>query len=598
MLWNGGLLGLAIIAGDSVEQANPRLLNWLGIEPEDISELSLSQLFVSERTLDAQTFDSGEPVLVTPRRNEGKLWLELSCLANDLGGRLLVIRDATQEHIRYNELQQKRAALEDSLNGYDIVDEHGRIVYANRAYLHMWGYDSLDEVLGKSPAEHCADPEVPERIVSALLEFGHTTLEFEGKRKDGSTFDVLMAAQVATDPHGNRCFVGTSLDVTDLKRLASELRHFQKMELMGRLAASVAHDFNNLLSPIMGFTELMLQDEVSSSHRDHLESMLSAAKHSRELTRQLLAASRKQVLNPQPTDLVRATQELKGILQRILRENVSLELFNGVPSSWVLVDPSQLQQILMNLVLNALDAMPSGGHITVEIGQREIGAELEGEHLELTPGQFGEIVVSDNGEGMSEETCQRAFEPFFSTKGEVGTGLGLATVHGIVKQHGGNIWVYSEPGQGTTFKIYLPTVKPTGEVVESPSKTGLASSQKGRRILLVEDNDHVRNVVEQILKRAEYEVDSFGSFEPAISWLKEERPKLDLLLTDVVLPDANGLQLAEAVQHLVPSIGILYMSGYTDNVVVHRGILKEGIDLLQKPISARELLERIELALG
>ena len=370
----------------------------------------------------------------------------------------------------------------------------------------------------------------------------------------------------------------------------------QRVEAVGRMAASLAHDFNNLLSPILGFAELTMADEeLSSDHRRNLAQVMLAAERSRELTGRLLAFSRHKVLEPQPTNIGEAIAEAEGLLRTILREDTELLIHNSSTDCVVLADPAQLEQVLINLTNNAQDAMPRGGRLMIELGLREFDEQYRREHSLADSRQFAELVVSDSGEGMSPETIDRLFEPFFTTKGNYGTGLGLASVHGIVRQHGGEVLVYSEPGVGTTFKLYWPLTDEPVPIAASPET--VIVSQTGASVMVVEDDDQVRDLVKQILTADGFDVNCASSGAEAKTWLAAAKRMPDLLLTDVILPDTNGRELAEIVRAHHPDLRVLYMSGYTDNVVVHNGVLDAGIDFLPKPFSVTELRQRVHAAL-
>lgn len=493
-----------------------------------------------------------------------------------------------------------RKALEDALYGYDVVDAEGRFVYANAAYLRMWGYASLDELVGTSPVAHCVDPETPARLIGAALRDGHTTQEFQARRKDGSTFDVLMAIQTSTADDGSTVFVGTSLDVSELSHLRNELHQLQKVEALGGLAAGVAHDFNNLLVPIQGYVDLAIEDpRLPEDLRAHLEQIQIAGARAADLTAQLLAISRKQILAPRPTDLNEAAREAGRLLQRVLRANIRLTIDTAAEPCRVVVDPSQLQQVLLNLMSNAQDAMPNGGDLRLGVRDCELSAADCRARVGGRPGRYGEVVVADSGTGIDAATLRQVFEPFFSTKGRSGTGLGLATVRGIVEQHQGHVWVDTQPGAGTTFRVYLPlTTDAEGPPLQEAPREAAVASARPAQILVVEDDEMVRTLTRTILEHAGYAVATAHDGASARAWLADCDGALDLLLCDVVLPDLRGPELAEAVVGRHPQARVLFMSGYTDDALGADGQLAPGVDLLEKPFAARELRARVEQALG
>ncbi|MEZ6187908.1 MAG: ATP-binding protein [Planctomycetota bacterium] len=575
-LWDHGRDGLLILADGAVEDANATVLAWLGKPLEALRGQAAAQLFSArgpESALQALLERRARgPVEVTPRGTSA-LILELSAAPLDDARTLLSLRNVSGARALQNELSQKRLAMEDSLCGYDVVDAQGRLVYVNQAYLDMWGYADADEVLGTSPAGHCQDPELPARIIGTVEAQGSATFEFLALRKDGSTFDALMAVQLSVDELGRKAYIGTSLDVSELRRLNAEVAHLQQLEAIGALSAGLAHDFNNMLSPILGSSDLLLLDPgLNDEQREHVELIQQAAEHARRLTQQLLAISRKQILSPRPVELEQAIQDNAGLLRRVLREDVELVLETQEPAR-VLVDPVQLQQILVNLAANARDAMPRGGCLTVRVGRRRFEGE-EASARRLDPGTYGCLLIADDGEGMPPEVLAHVFDPFFTTKGQTGTGLGLASVKGIAEQHGGHVQIESVQGSGTTITLCLPL---TEEAPAAPSPARAAAATSGEaRVLVVEDNDLLRQIVERVLEQAGYRMTLAASPDEALAWLDAHPEQLDLLLTDVILPGMNGRELSEAVVLRRPQARVLYMSGYSRNVIARRGPSSRG----------------------
>ncbi|GAB4280899.1 MAG: hypothetical protein Kow0092_36400 [Deferrisomatales bacterium] len=377
-----------------------------------------------------------------------------------------------------------------------------------------------------------------------------------------------------------------------LAETEERLRQAEKLAAVGQLAGGVAHDFNNLLQIILGQSDLLLtSDRMSAEDRERLHDVLAAADRAAALTRQLLAFSRRQVLEPRVLDINPLVRGAVKMLDRLLGEQVRIEV-RLEPEPWkVLVDPSQIDQVLLNLAVNARDAMPGGGTLTLETANVELDETYSEAHRGLVPsGPYLMLAVSDTGQGMDAETRRRIFEPFFTTKGVgEGTGLGLATVYGTVKQSGGYIWVYSEPGTGTTFKIYLPRVEGRAEVeAAAPAEPPAPASGT---VLLVEDEPRVRATVKEDLIRTGYQVLEAEGPGEALLVAEAYGSRLDLLLTDVVMPRMNGSELARGVRELVPAIQVLFMTGYTENAVVHHGVLDSGVPLLHKPFT-REALAR------
>jgi two-component system cell cycle sensor histidine kinase/response regulator CckA len=378
-----------------------------------------------------------------------------------------------------------------------------------------------------------------------------------------------------------------------LRKTEEQLRQAQKMEAIGRLAGSVAHDFNNLLSVILSYSSLMLGEiKAVDPLRADLESIKKSGEKAAELTRQLLAFSRQQVMAPRVVDLNEVVVDSERMLRRLLGEDIELIVHPSRSLSRVKVDPGQVDQVILNLAINARDAMPSGGKLTIEMRDVVLDESYTTEHFEATVGPHVMLAVSDTGIGMDKQTQARIFEPFFTTK-ELGkgTGLGLSTVFGIVKQSGGNIWVYSEPGGGTTFKVYLPVVE--GGEVEALEVLPPTTLHGTETILLVEDQDDVRRVAHAILRKFGYHVIEARNAGEALLSCERHPRTIHLLLTDVVMPQMSGRELAERLIPLRPEMKVLYMSGYTDNAIVHHGILDSGIAYLQKPILPDALARRV-----
>ena len=367
----------------------------------------------------------------------------------------------------------------------------------------------------------------------------------------------------------------------------------QKMESIGRLAGGIAHDFNNLLTVINGYSDLILRNpDLSARLRDRIENIRKSGERAAELTRQLLSFSRKQVIKLQPLNLNTAVSEVEGMLRRLIPETIGIVLSLDEDLPWILADPGQMHQLLMKLALNAIDAMPDGGTLILETQALTLDSQYVNGHSDVTEGPCVMLAVSDNGVGMSEETVGKVFEPFFTTKPlGSGTGLGLATVHGIVNQNGGWIWVYSEPGQGTTFKVYLPML--TAPPRQSEPHVAIQPHRGTATVLVVEDQEDLRNLVIEVLESHGYRALGAPNGSAALEASSDRGLILDLLLTDVVLPGISGKELADQMVLSRPGLKILYMSGYTENVIVTWGVLKPGIDFLPKPLSPESLLARV-----
>jgi signal transduction histidine kinase/CheY-like chemotaxis protein len=383
-------------------------------------------------------------------------------------------------------------------------------------------------------------------------------------------------------------------EVNERKSSEAQLRQSQKMEAIGQLAGGVAHDFNNLLTAISGHSELCLRRlESGDPAYHHLEQIKKAGDRAASLTRQLLAFSRKQILQPKIVDLNQVVIDLNKMLQRLIGEDIDLLMGLAADLGKVKADPNQLEQILLNLSINARDAMPRGGRLTIETSNAYLDEEFTREHVAVNPGQYVMLAVSDNGCGMEADTQAHIFEPFFTTK-EVGkgTGLGLATVYGIVKQSEGSIWVYSEVGRGTAFKIYFPLAEGPAEAAIEASDD-LGSFKGTETVLLVEDEEVVRDMATEILRESGYRVLEAKHGTEALILAKQHPEIIHLMLTDVVMPEMSGRELAELLSPLRQDMKVLYMSGYTDDAIVHHGVLDEGMAFIGKPFTPSALARRI-----
>jgi signal transduction histidine kinase/ActR/RegA family two-component response regulator len=388
-------------------------------------------------------------------------------------------------------------------------------------------------------------------------------------------------------------------DKAEKDRLETQLRQAQKMEAIGRLAGGVAHDFNNLLTTITGNAQLGLMELTRDNELyELLEEIKEAGDRAGNLTRQLLAFSRRQILQPEILDLNHVILDLKKMLRRLISEDIHLETLLASSLGYVEADPGQLEQVIMNLAVNARDAMPEGGRLTIETADVELHeAYAQGHGNLIVPGAYVMLAVSDSGTGMSLEVQNQIFDPFYTTKGKgKGTGLGLSTVYGIVKQSNGNIWVYSEQGKGTTFKIYLPLAgkERSGQRAKTLMQTELEGSEV---ILVVEDDPSVRKIAVKNLTRYGYSVLSAATPAEAITLCTEQKVHIDLVLTDVVMPGMSGKELVHTLWEQGMQVKVVYMSGYTENAIVHHGVLDPGLIFLQKPFSPESLTRKVREAL-
>jgi two-component system cell cycle sensor histidine kinase/response regulator CckA len=507
-------------------------------------------------------------------------------------------RKRTEDALRESE-ETLRVFLNANLDTALLIDAQGTVLIGN---------ESLSKKLGKHSKEiigSCLYHLLPEAIGRQRKSYFDEVIRtgepvcFEDTRL-GRDFETF--AYPVFDREGTVIKVAIlGFDITGRKQteeqmamLQEQFRQAQKMEAIGRLAGGIAHDFNNLLTVITGYSQISLQDlKQEDPLRGNIEEIRDAAKLAATLTRQLLAFSRRQVMEMKVIDINRLLKDTEKMLDRILGEDVELISFLAEDLGMVKTDSGQIEQVIMNLAVNARDAMPNGGKLTIETANVELDEAYTRAHVAVTPGHYVMLSVSDTGAGMTPEIRDRVFEPFFTTKGMgKGTGLGLSTVYGIVKQSGGNIWVYSEPGQGSAFKIYLPKVaaspeNPDEKVVEGNLPIG------SETILVVEDEREVLKLAVRILRKQGYVVLEAGQGDEAFLVCKQHQGPIHLMVTDVVMPGMGGHELAKRMEPLYPNMRVLYMSGYTDNAIVHHGILDEGMNYLQKPFSVEGLARKV-----
>ena len=496
---------------------------------------------------------------------------------------------------------RKRAILESSLDAVITFDEAGCIQELNPAAEKMLRYPVCGgapqrwfDFVASPPAAHA---NLADKANPALGIYGHLLgkrVEMTARRSDGTEFPAEITIS-RINLEGKEGFTLWMRDLTERRVLENQLWHAQKMEAVGRLAGGVAHDFNNLVTVISGYSDLLLMSLAKENPlRRHVEEVKKAGDRAASLTRQLLAFSRRQVLDPQVLDLNAVISNVDRMLRRLIGEDIDL-LSVLHPGVWpVKADPGQIEQVLVNLAVNARDAMPSGGKLTLETANVTLG-QIQGMRYEppMPPGHYVMLAVSDTGIGMNSETQSHVFEPFFTTKEEgKGTGLGLATVYGIVKQSGGYIWIYSETEHGTTFKVYLPRAQ---EVLAEAFIPGMEASPRGgtETILVAEDEIAVRSLVCSVLESGGYTVLEGESGDAALLIARAHDGHIDLLLTDVVMPRMSGRELADRVQMLDPGIRVVYMSGYTEKAIVHHGMLDADAVLLQKPFSPDDLVRKV-----
>ncbi len=506
--------------------------------------------------------------------------------------------------------EKYRGIFENAVEGIFQTSPDGRFLAANPALARIYGYKSPEELMAAVSdiaRQVYVQPGQRAEFVRLLAE-QKTVTGFEAQvyRKNGSIIWISESVRAIYDAHGGLLgYEGSVEDITERKRAEEalrqteeQLRQSQKMEAIGKLAGGIAHDFNNLLTAITGYSELLLgQVQPDSQARKNAEEIRKAAFRAASLTHQLLAFSRRQMLTTKVLNLNAVIMDLEPMFRRLIGEDIELKIVPGPALGQVRADPSQLEQIVLNLVVNARDAMPKGGTLTIETANGELSEAYADRHVSFKPGSYVLVAVSDTGCGMDAHTQARVFEPFFTTKEPgKGTGLGLATVYGIVKQSNGYIWVYSEPGHGSTFKVYLPR---SGEADRVQPDAGRVQPPRGTEtVLLVEDDDVVRGLVGNVLEGNGYQVLTASHSEEAFRLSGRYDGAIQLMVTDVVMPGMSGRELAERLASSRPKMKVLYISGYTDDAVVRHGVLTEGMAFLQKPFTPDVLLHKVREVLG
>lgn len=484
-------------------------------------------------------------------------------------------------------------------NAHDIIYSHdleGNYTSMNKAGERITGYtheEALKLNLAQTVAPECLE-KARQMLRRKLAGEDVTAYDLEIIAKDGRRIAVELDSRIIFEDGVAVGVQGIARDVTERKQLEDQLRQAQKMEAIGQLAGGIAHDFNNLLTAITGYSDLTLKRLPHDNPlRRNVEEVKKAGERAASLTRQLLAFSRKQVLQPKVLDLNAVVSDMEKMLQRLIGEDIELQTALASELGSVKADPGQIEQVIMNLAVNARDAMPHGGNLIIETENVFLNEEYATSHIAVKHGAYVMLAVSDTGEGMSEETQSRIFEPFFTTK-ELGkgTGLGLSTVYGIVKQSGGNIWVYSEISQGTTFKIYLPRIDEAAQ--EYLSGVRVEERVYGTEIiLLAEDDREVRSLVREALEGYGYRVLEAEGGGAALSVSERHEAPIHLLLTDVVMPKMSGRELADRLTQSRPEIKVLYMSGYTDESIVHHGVLDPDTPFIQKPFGPQALARKV-----
>ncbi len=550
--------------------------------------------------------ESGPIEFVLTKKDGSKVPVEIRAIPVRIDDEELVLgiaRDISERKKAELQLSRLASVIEQAGEAVVITDLRGNITYVNPAFEKITGYKS-DEILGKNSRllKSGAHNDQFYRNLWETITSGETWVgTFINKRKDGKLYYEEAVIFPIKDEEGEIInFAAVKRDITNEKKLEEQFHQAQKMEAIGKLAGGVAHDFNNLLTVINGYSKLTLNKlNPENELYQTIEQILKAGEKATRLTSQLLAFSRRQILQPKVLNLNSLIGDLVKMLRRLIGEDIELETILDPQLGNVKTDPGQLEQVILNLAVNARDAMPNGGKLTIETANFKVDDSYLKSHIGVKSGEYIILAVTDNGVGMDEEVKSRIFEPFFTTKGRgKGTGLGLSTVYGIIKQSEGNIWVYSEKGKGTTFKIYLPRVVEKLDQTKE-QKVSFEDLHGKETILLVEDDDAVRKIVVHILKKQGYLVFDAEDGISALQLVEQQKIPIDLLITDVIMPRMSGRILADKLQKKIENLKVLYMSGYTDNAVQHHNILEAGLNFIQKPFSplalarlVREILEK------
>ena len=582
---------------------------------EDTSRERLKAAFDAALT-QGKSYDL-ELKILTPLGHEK--WVRIMGKADIKDNQILRVWGWIQD---ISETVESKEVLRQSEERYRMVlDNTGEIYFevdlsGNFTYLSQYAMDRFvknEDPKASRQSRSYIPPKDAERITEIFNHIYRTgesvsNFEYAGQLFDDEKRVFQLSAALMKDRSGSPIgFHGLSRDITEKRRaeeenenLKNQLHQAQKLESVGRLAGGVAHDFNNLLSVVLGYSEL-IQDELDENHPyyESLAYIKSAALRAKDLTSQLLAFSRKQILETKILDVNHVVNNFEKFIKRMIGEDIELEM-NLYPNSLqVEADKAQLEQVLMNLSVNARDAMPDGGKLIIETSLTQLDESYTHNRPVVEPGTYAMIAISDSGYGMDAETMDKIFEPFFTTKGQDrGTGLGLSTSYGIVKQHRGNIWVYSETGKGTTFKIYLPIYKGDEQTKKAKLSPKRETSGGAETILVVEDDITVRKMIVKMLSNRGYHVIESHNVEDALEKAEKYNGTIHLLLTDVIMPGMKGPEVKEKIEIFYPDIKVLYMSGYTDNVIVRHGVLMEDVQFIQKPFTAKGLVDRINQLMG
>ncbi|HBG04211.1 MAG: hybrid sensor histidine kinase/response regulator [Geobacteraceae bacterium GWC2_58_44] len=603
------LVGIFLLQDDLFSYVNPKFAGIFGYQPE--------QLVESKTLLDLVPRDDQIRVItqfLRPLREESEslhfffrgkrsdqslIELEVNGTRTQLNGNPAVIGtllDITERKRAEAELSKLWRAVEQSPVSVVITDLQGKIEYVNPKFVEVTGY-SEQELVGQNPSilkSGSMDRDFYRDLWETISSGREWHGELHNRKKSGELFWESGSISAVKNSEGSIThFVGVKEDVTERKRSIDQLRQVQKMEAVGQLAGGVAHDFNNLLTVINGYSTLLIRSlESGSPMRKEAEQILRAGERAADLTRQLLSFSRRQILEPKVLDINHQVKGVEKMLRRLIGENIELETTLSEEIGLIKIDPGQFEQVVMNLIVNARDASDTGGRILIETANCEIDEGFTLLHPGAFAGSYVRIAVSDQGEGMTDEVKRRLFEPFFTTK-EMGrgTGLGLATVYGIVKQSGGYIEVISQPGEGARFSVYLPRVfQPADALKRQAVDEELQGSQT---ILVVEDEPGVLNLVVHTLRKRGFQVLETTDPEQGVALFEEHGERVDMLLTDVVMPFMSGPSLAELLTRKNPELKVLFMSGHTDNRLSLENMLEQGVQFLPKPFTSDALIKKV-----
>jgi PAS domain S-box-containing protein len=562
-------------------------------------------LFGYSRKIDTQfaALDEQHHVLLDQSAKLQEQAVELEVSNQELFEAVVTAEQETRGSARANAILV--ASLDNAPLAFALFDQDLRFVRVNARWADLAGI-SAAEHLDHTLVERSFSADALDDTLALLRRAHHDGAVTENVELSGhpasNPKDIchwLVSCAPVTLADGEIIGVAvTLLDVTDRNRLSDQLLHAQKMEAVGRLAGGIAHDFNNSLAVINAYTSMLgMSDGISTEDREHVKEISDAVGRAASLTRQLLAFGRRQITQPRVVDLNEVAQHMVPMITRLIPATIALSTRFEADPSTVSIDPSQLEQLLMNLVSNATHAMPDGGTLTIETDTRDLDEFYAQQHSGVTPGRYVTLTISDNGVGMDEETLRRIFEPFFTTKESGrGTGLGLASAYSIARGAGGHIWCYSEPGNGTTFKIYLPWTRP---VVTSTESTPLSTGHRENvSILVVEDDEQLRPAITAMLERSGHRVRQASNGDAALAILADARSDIELVITDLVMPGMSGREMSEIIATRYPGMPVLFTSGYTDDLVTRRGMIELGWPFVQKPFTREQLRAGIERALS